>query len=289
MMRGNRNRNGRQQDFSPFVPLVLFIALCILLTGVCILREFRKKPLPPPPPPREISKPAIKRTLPRKTGKVRIALVIDDMGWNKEIAKEIEKINRPLTLSFLPKAPYSKTIFDALKNNRKFELILHVPLEPAPPAQCFDRGLLRADMSDEEITLQFRDNMKDFYPHVKGFNNHMGSLFTTDEKRMRILLQEARSRDMFFVDSMTSKKSVGYDVAKEMGLKTARRDIFIDNEEDTAYIEKQIRDLVETARKKGTAIGIGHARKNTISVLQKTIPEMEKDGVEIVPVSTLLE
>ncbi len=295
MTKNGRNRNlGGNREFSPFVPLAMFIVLCILLAAIGLFREFKKDAHGPVNPLSVIEKKLSLRVkkrppAPPPTGKVRIALVIDDMGWNKEISKEIEKINRPLTLSFLPKAPYSKDIFDAMKKNEHFELILHLPLEPGPPAQCFDKGLIKTGMSKEEIVRQFSDNIHDFYPHVKGMNNHMGSLFTADEEKMRILLAEAQSKNMFFVDSMTTKKSRGYEIAKEMGIKTAQRDVFLDNESSPAYIEKQVRELVETAKKQGTAVGIGHARKNTISVLKNIIPEIEKEGVEIVPVSALLE
>ncbi len=286
MIRGKRNGYGSQQEFTPFMPLVLFIVLCILLAGVCILKEFRKgTPLAPP----QTIEPSTGKHPPGKTGKFKVALVIDDVGWSREIAKEIEAINRPLTLSLLPRAPYSKAVLSELKDNSNLEFMLHLPLEPEPPAQCFDKGLISTGMSDEEIIRQFREDIKDFYPQVKGLNNHMGSLFTSDEKRMRLLLSEIKARNMFFVDSMTTKSSMGYELAKEMGIKTARRNIFIDNEQDPAYIEKQVRELIQTARKDGTAIGIGHARKNTISVLKKTLPEMENEGIEIVPVTDLLQ
>ena len=230
-----------------------------------------------------------KKTPPPETGKTRIALIIDDVGWNKAIIKEIEKINRPLTLSILPKAQYSRDIFDMLKDTETFELILHIPMEPAPPAECRDKGLIKTTMSDEEIIRQFNENLKDYYPQIRGFNNHMGSALTADEEKMRVILKELRSKNMFFVDSMTTRQSKGFTLAKEMGIKTAQRHVFLDNESDPAYIEKQIRELVETARKQGSAIGLGHARKNTIAVLQNIIPELEKEGVEIVPVSSLLE
>ncbi len=298
-------RFGGRQEFSPFVPLVLFIILCILLASIGLLREFRKKtPYKPPHSiekrePSLIRKPmpvrtgkfqiAMRKRMPARAGKFQVALVIDDIGWNKEIVKEIEKIKQPLTLSLLPKAPYSKEIFEGLKNNNNLELILHLPLEPLPPYQSFDRGLIKTGMTDEEITQQFNEDIKYFYPRIKGLNNHMGSLFTSDEEKMMVLLKEIKSKNMFFVDSMTTKKSKGYLLAKEMGIKTTRRDVFLDNESNPEYIEKQVWELVETAKKHGKAVGIGHAKKSTISVLKDILPEVEKEGVEIVPVSSLLE
>lgn len=287
MSKKNRFSEGRNP--SPFQPLALFLILCILLAAVGILREYKGNKINFP----AIKKPELpiirKKTPPAVTGKTQIALIIDDVGWNKAIIKEIEKINRPLTLSILPKAQYSRDIFETLKDKEIFELILHIPMEPAPPAECRDKGLIKTTMSDEEIIRQFNEDLKDYYPHIVGFNNHMGSSFTADEEKMRVILHEIRSKKMFFVDSMTTRQSKGFTLAKEMGIKTAQRHVFLDNESTPEYIEKQIRELVETSRKQGSAIGLGHARKNTIAVLQNIIPEMEKEGVEIVPVSSLLE
>jgi len=273
---------------SPFLPLVLFIVLCILITAVGIIREIKKEKVPLSIPP---GKPSVtkKAVPPAVKGKVQIGIIIDDLGWNKDIVKEIEKINSPITVSILPYAPYSKDVFQEIKKNGSIEMLLHLPLEPRLPAHCFDRGLLKTDMSDEEITRQFYEDIKDFYPGVKGINNHEGSLFTSDEEKMRILLEAIQSKNLFFVDSMTARQSKGYILAKEMGMKTAKRDVFLDNQSDPQYIEGQIWELVETARKQGKAIGIGHARKNTIEVLKNILPEIEKEGVEVVPVSALLE
>ncbi len=279
-----------EERLSPFLPLLLFLVLCILLAITGILREYRKDRTVGPVIGR-LKLPIIKKKIiPReKTGKLQIAFIIDDVGWNKDIIKEIEEINRPLTLSFLPKAPYSKDIFEAMRKKDEFELILHLPLEPNPPAQSYDKGLIKTKMTDEEIIKQFNEDIKGYYPHIRGLNNHMGSSFTSDEEKMRILMEELREKRLFFVDSLTAKQSKGYTLAKEMGIKTAQRDIFIDNDSSPEYIQKQVKELVEISRKQGKAIGIGHARRNTISVLKNIIPEIEKEGVEIVPVSSLLE
>jgi len=275
-------------DNSPFLPLVLFIVLCILITAVGIIREIKKEKVPVPTPP---EKPSItkKEVPPLIKEKARIGIIIDDLGWNKEIVKEIENINKPIAVSILPYAPYSKYVFQEIKKNSSIEMLLHLPLEPRPPAKSLDKGVLKTDMSNEEITLKFYESLKDFYPGVKGINNHEGSLFTSDEEKMRVLLEAIQSKDLFFIDSMTARQSKGYILAREMGMKTAKRDVFLDNHSDPQYIEGQVRELVETARKQGKAIGIGHARKNTIAVLKNILPELEKEGVEVVPVSSLLE
>ncbi|MCX8081785.1 MAG: divergent polysaccharide deacetylase family protein [bacterium] len=279
-------------DNSPFLPLVLFIILCILITFVGIIREVKKERFPKVPVPvqkKEGVSIAEKKTSVPIQERVKIGIIIDDAGWNKEIIKEIEKINRPIAISILPYAPYSKDVFNEVRNKELIEVLLHIPLEPKPPAQPLDKGVIKTDMSNNEINQQFYEALKNFYPGVKGINNHQGSLFTSDEEKMGILLDAIRAKNLFFVDSMTARQSKGYTLAKEMGIKTAKRDIFLDNQSDPQYIEGQIWALVKTAKEQGKALGIGHARKNTIEVLRKVIPEIEREGVEIVPVSSLLE
>lgn len=273
------------------MPLCLFLVLCILILSIKIVEEFKKEKrvekkeitgkIYIPEIPKRIEKRKIE-----KRGKV--AIIIDDVGWNLSIIKEIEEINRPLTLSILPKAPYSKKILNELKD-KNYELLLHLPLEPMPPSQCLDKGLIKVDMSEEEIKSVFEDDIKDFLPYVKGVNNHMGSLYTINEEKMRVLLENIKENNLFFVDSLTNSKSCGYKIAKEIGVKTGKRDIFIDVSPDPDEINKKIDEILKLAKEKGEVIAIGHAKSQTISILKRRINEFDENGIEIVPVSELLQ
>ncbi|MCM8772491.1 MAG: divergent polysaccharide deacetylase family protein [Candidatus Omnitrophica bacterium] len=280
-----------KKENSFFVPLLLFLILCILITGLKIIKEIRKESnvfarL-------YIPETKIKPQLPEKIEKLpekkrgEVAIIIDDVGWNLSIIKEIEEINKPLTLSILPKAPYSEKIVKELKG-KNYELFLHLPLEPEPPSQCYDKGLIKVDMDEETIKNLFEDNVRNFLPYIKGVNNHMGSLFTTEEEKMQILLEIIKEKNLCFVDSLTNPKSCGYKIAKEMGIKTGKRDIFLDTSTKPDDINKKIDELIKIAKEKGTAIAIGHAKETTINVLKERIADFEKNGIEIVPVTRLL-
>lgn len=276
----------KENGISFFVPLVLFLILCILITGIKIIEELKKgektKIFQPPFKLEEVKPPV------RKEIAGKVAIIIDDIGWNMGIIKEIEEINQPLTLSILPKATYSKQALEELKN-KNYELLLHLPLEPTPPVQCLDKGLIKVDMDAQEIRKIFEENIKDFLPYVKGINNHMGSLYTANEEKMKVLLEEIKEKNLFFVDSLTNSKSCGYEIAKEMGIKTGKRDIFLDVSSDPEEINKKIDELLNLAKEKGKAIAIGHAKGSTIKVLKERIDDFEKEGIKIVPVSSLLE
>jgi polysaccharide deacetylase 2 family uncharacterized protein YibQ len=283
----------RKENNSFFLPLILFLILCILIVGFKILEQLQKSKKIEKKEITKLYPPEIKPTIPEKIEKKvkkvgEVAIIIDDVGWNLSIIKEIEKINKPLTLSILPKAPYSKKILDELKD-KNYELMLHLPLEPSPPSQCLDKGLIKVDMNEEEIKEVFEDDVKEFLPYVKGINNHMGSLYTMNEEKMRILLENIKEKNLFFVDSLTNSKSCGYKIAKELGIKTGKRDVFLDISNDPENINKKIDELLEIAKEKGSAIAIGHAKKETINILKERISDFDENGIKIVPVSKLLE
>jgi hypothetical protein len=130
----------------------------------------------------------------------------------------------------------------------------------------------------------------DSVPGAIGVNNHEGSSLTENLEAMKFLMAELKARDLVFLDSLTSAKSVAYATAKEFGMKSAKRDVFLDNESENAeYIRKQLNELTRIAKEKGHAIGIGHPHPATISELRKWLADAEQQGITIVPVSKLMQ
>jgi polysaccharide deacetylase 2 family uncharacterized protein YibQ len=107
---------------------------------------------------------------------------------------------------------------------------------------------------------------------------------------MKFLMAELKARDLRFLDSLTSPKSVAYATAKEFGVKAAKRDVFLDNEGDNpSSIRKQFDELSRIAKERGKAIGIGHPHPATVSELRKWLAGAEDEGIEIVPFSYLVK
>jgi polysaccharide deacetylase 2 family uncharacterized protein YibQ len=122
-------------------------------------------------------------------------------------------------------------------------------------------------------------------PYIKGVNNHMGSKFTENTELMELVLEKIKSKGLFFVDSRTSETTVGFKIAKKLGIKTAERDIFLDEgSQRSDYIRSQIEKLINVSKEKGYAIGICHPYPDTVKVLSEVIPDIQKE-VEIIPVS----
>jgi len=276
---GNKRSSG---DGTWFAPLVLLIILAILLTGIRLIREL-SGPRPIQPPPARITKPP-----PLPPGLFHpgtIAIIIDDVGWDTRLVQEIRNVKAPITLSVLPATPYGGKILDA-DNSGSCEYLLHVPLEPLPSKTSLDKIVLKTSMSDEEILSILRREIAPYRSHIKGVNNHMGSRFTADREKMKVFLGEIGKEHLFFIDSETTPTSCGRALSGEMGIPSARRDIFLDNSADPAAIREQLYKAVALARNRGEiVIAIGHARKNTVAVLKEEIPLLEKQGIRFVPVS----
>lgn len=217
----------------------------------------------------------------------KAAFIIDDLGYETEIAKKMMELDFPITLSILPFLKYSEYIAEEGKKNNQ-EIMLHLPMEANNSSANPGPGAIKSYMSEEEIRQTVRGSIFNF-PYVIGVNNHMGSKITEDREIMKIVLEEIRRYDLFFIDSMTTRNSIAYQVAQEMGVKTAVRTVFLDNESDMEYIKGQMLEVQEIALRDGEAIAIGHSRINTFYVLKRMIPELIKAGIEIVPVSELVK
>jgi hypothetical protein len=274
------------------------LTFLILLTALLILREAMKdryKKETPRPATEQWRVPSRQQHEPAEYGKIfpsaghpSVAIIIDDIGWNYEIVQSLKGLPFPVTLALLPESPFAEDIAKALQDNPNFQMLLHLPLEPKGSVKT-DTGFLTTKMSDDEIRKRFDRYFAKFSPYVVGVNNHMGSLFTTNEDKMAVLLEEIKNKRLFFVDSCTAPGTVGYSEAKKLGVKTAKRDIFLDNDESKEKIALEIDNALRIAGAKGKAVAICHPHRVTIETLKEVIPRFERDGYRFVFVSKLVD
>jgi polysaccharide deacetylase 2 family uncharacterized protein YibQ len=218
----------------------------------------------------------------------KVAIVIDDLGKENRISQEILRWDLPLTLSLLPFTPHAKTI--ALEAQRRGkEVILHLPMEPHDyPKIQPGEGTLLEEMDEERLLRQLSKDIE-AVPYIKGVSNHMGSRLTEDPEKMKIILSELKRRGLFFLDSRTTPQTVGLQTAKSLGLKAMERTLFLDHSSNEGDVKKQIEQLIHLSLSKGKAIGIGHPHPGTLKILKEMIPKIQEKGIDIVPLSTLME
>jgi len=238
-----------------------------------------KKPsrrLPPthPKPPSTLSLP-------------KVAIILDDLGYNRQIAKRFLEMDAEFTFSILPHTTYTKSIArHALKQGR--QVMLHLPMEPLEyPQNDPGPGTLMTHMAPDELIEQLKKNLA-AVPGVKGVNNHMGSKMTTDSARMYQVFSVLKQQGLFFIDSRSTAETLGKSSARLFKVPFAERDVFIDHVHKPEFIRKQIKRLIQTAKKNGKAIGILHPSKTTYKILREMLPEL-KQRVRVVPASEVVE
>lgn len=228
-----------------------------------------------------------------KTGKEatldisRVAIVIDDLGYDGRLARRFLEIDAPLSFSVLPHGTFSKSIARRVHEAGR-ELLLHLPMEPKGyPEVNPGVGALLTGMTDAELVRALRQNLASL-PSVKGVNNHMGSKFCEYEQKLRPVMLELKNRGLFFVDSRTTSGTQAYRVAQQLKVPSAERNVFLDNIQSPRAVRGQLKRLIQLSRLKGEAIGIAHPHEVTLEVLKEDIPKLPSRGVELVPVSQLL-
>ncbi len=214
-----------------------------------------------------------------------IGIIIDDVGRNLETGRMAIGLPGDVAISLLPHRRYSEMLAKEASASGK-EVMLHLPMETLN-GEKLGAGGLTMEMSKGAYLKSIYDSLQTV-PEAVGINNHMGSLLTQHPVYMSWLMEIlAQNRGFFFVDSKTSAASVAGDLAAEMGVPTVDRHVFLDNEINLEYVSKAFGKLIKRAHAKGFALAIGHPYRTTLNFLESAIPELEKMGVELVPISSL--
>lgn len=223
----------------------------------------------------------------REPARARLAIVIDDWGYAWPAAETFLAMDVPLTVAVIPFLPYSQEQAAAARQ-RGFEVLVHLPMEPLDPAVDPGPHAITTALPPDEIRRRVEAAI-DAVPGAVGVNNHMGSKATADRHVMELVLETVRRRGLFFVDSHTTAQSVVGEVAAGLGVPWARNDLFLDGERSVDYVRSRLLLAARRALETGQAVAIGHVHPATAAAVASVLPELRRQGIEIVPVSALLE
>ena len=269
-----------------FTILIIFLAGLILIQAVSIsillVKNAKLKQA-------LIRKGARKPVLPKKVVQEAgiVAIVLDDWGYNKRNLDALFSLDQPVTISILPNLPFSKFIAQEAKK-RNTEVILHLPLEAHDSSKRPEKDTIYTNMNKKEILTRLQSAF-DSVPYIKGVNNHMGSKATEDEGLMKLLFLQFKKKNLYFLDSLVTSKSICLNLASEVGIKFAERSVFLDNNNDIEYIKGQLRQLLSIAKQKKSAVGIGHDRPLTIKAIKQMQPDFQREAVRFVYLSELVK
>ncbi|OGT98613.1 MAG: hypothetical protein A2X80_04435 [Geobacteraceae bacterium GWB2_52_12] len=318
MTKSRRNRYKRNRGGSTYAALGILVAVLLAVGGYFLFAPRMKSPkipLPPPPPSAfysplpdkptaiyeglssahapslhtdETLHPGKPAAPPEQPGTGRLAIIVDDMGTSMQEARALAGIRVPLTFSIIPGLRNYRAVASYAAGEGAIETMIHIPMQPKEwPQRRLEANGLLVSMADSEIRERIEGLVNDL-PQASGANNHMGSEFTEHDDKMQPVLEVLKRKGLFFVDSATSSKSVGLRLSRGMQLKSAQRNVFLDNEQNVEYITGQINQAVRLAKKKGEAIAICHPHAATIKALASVLPGMERRGITLVTASQLV-
>ncbi|KUG23138.1 putative periplasmic protein yibq [hydrocarbon metagenome] len=282
-------------------PALLIFLIVLTTAGIIYVLLFQEEPSVVKEPAKET-----KKIVPRKAAAVipkkekaqpsrpksvslrQVAIIIDDIGYDLKQIQELLKINADITFAVLPLCPHSRDAAEMFHKANK-ETLLHLPMEPLSyPREKPGQGALFTDMSNEEIVFQLEKNIA-AVPHISGVNNHMGSKFMMDEKKLAVVFSKLKKKKLFFVDSRTTPDTKTFVAAEKVGLPVAVRNIFLDNNRDYNEIYNI---LISVAKKNGDnspVIIIGHPYPETIRAVSDAVKVLKEKEISIVPVSRIIK
>lgn len=217
-----------------------------------------------------------------------IGLIIDDFGTAPQsVLNAFANLSVPWTATIIPGTASCREQARFL-SGRDIPLMIHMPMEPVgDEGWDLGDGAIYASTPRDDVDRLVARALEDV-PGATGLNNHMGSRVTAEHGVMRALMASLKERGLFFIDSGTTAASVAMEEADRAGIACARRDVFLDPENDPAVIEQQFMAALEHARENGSVILLGHPRQNTLEALRRLLPRAREEGFEFVTVDRLL-
>jgi len=215
-----------------------------------------------------------------------ISIIIDDMGDRQFLDERVIDLPGKVTCAFLPHATFTSRYAHKAHAHGK-EVMLHMPMQPENNEKMPPFGL-SLDMNKDQFITQLQAAIN-AVPHVRGINNHMGSLLTQFPGHMSWFMQTLKdNKSLYFVDSRTTTKTVAAFIANEYNIPVVERDIFLDASQDKNEILRQFKLLLHNARLTGSAIAIGHPYPETLEVLEKEIPKLDSLNIKLVPITSTI-
>jgi polysaccharide deacetylase 2 family uncharacterized protein YibQ len=215
----------------------------------------------------------------------RLAIIIDDIGYNLTLGKRTTDLRGDFTLAVLPFTPHGIELAQRAHQRGK-EIMLHAPMSNRHNYPL-GRGGLVSGMPRAEFLAVLRQNLANI-PHIKGVNNHMGSSLTEQAEPMRWLMEELKTKGLYFVDSRTSAQTQALTIAEKIHLPSRKRDVFLDDERTRSNIQYQLRRALKLAQQQGSAIAIGHPYPETLAELEHLQPLLNQYEVQLVKTSLLM-
>jgi uncharacterized protein len=218
-------------------------------------------------------------------GQPQIAIVIDDLGLDRNRTERAIALKGPITLSFLA---YASDLPEQTEAARRagHELVVHVPMEPILRPKLVTQTSGSAESPHAELLRRLRWDLSRFSGYV-GVDNHLGNRLSSDPESTEAVIDELKARGLMFLDSRTGGASALSDAARK-GVPTVTRDVLLDDDVTVSSVNDRLSQLEAIARQRGTAVAVGHPHDLTLDALKAWIASLPGKGLQLVPLTAIV-
>lgn len=223
----------------------------------------------------------------KKRGKM--AILIEDFGSaSPDVAQRFLAVNRKLTFGLVPWKNRLEVILPQI-TQRKQEVIVQAPMEPYEyPEVSPGKRAVFVSQSELENRKVIRDALTAI-PQAKGVMGYLGGRVLNNGTVIGSILDEISKQKRYFLDTQAGVTSLATSLATKAGLPNGRSWGELDPVDNQERIAMMLDLASFEALEKGHVIVTAHARLNTLTALLQRLERLETRGVELTPISSLLE
>ena len=218
----------------------------------------------------------------------KLSIIIDDFGYfSGELLQEFLALDKNINFSILPELPHSQEVMQKAYNQGR-ETMIHMPMEPISyPQNDPGKNAIFVNLSEKEIKKRVKKYIKNL-PLCIGANNHMGSLAMQHKNVLIPIMDILKEKGLFFVDSRTTPKTVGYELAQEMDIPTYIIDSFLDTGTFPDRVTAKTNRLLELAKSQNEIVVISHCTPKSLEELKQILRNIEDKNFKLVPISDIV-
>ena len=225
----------------------------------------------------------------RADRKPRIALIISNLGLSNTYTKAaLELLPEDITLSFSHVAPRLKNWVREARQ-KGHEILLDIPMEPIGfPKNDPGRATLLTSSNEVENLNRLEHIMKQAGGYV-GLLGTQGTKFMLHSETLLPVLRSIKQRGLIYVDSRSTSRSLGPDLASSIQLPKAFNNVFVDKEPSQEKIKNKLDELERIALERRFAVGIAQPLPITIEILSQWTKRLETKQIALAPITAIVD
>ena len=225
----------------------------------------------------------------RADRKPRIALIVTNLGLSATYTKAALKLlPEDITLSFSHVAPRLKSWIREARQ-KGHEVLMDIPMEPLGfPKNDPGRATLLTSSNEVENLNRLEHVMKKAGGYV-GLLGTLGTKFMLHSETFLPILKTIKQRGLIYVDSRSTSRSLGPELASSIQLPRAFNNIFIDKEPSNQKIKSKLDELEKIALKKRFAVGIAQPFPLTIEILSQWAEKLKAKQISLAPITAVVD